>query len=564
MRASHPDQELIVLGVVAASGDAGRDAHSARQLRRGIGTAVRKAGLYGERTIVRTAPSFAAGVRAAVRSAPASFLVVGWPGQSGAKDDADLASSPPCDAAFLRSGEAGDWRRVLVAARGGPQAELALELALSIGHRYGADITLMHVERPSSGEQARQREHRLFQSLLARCRDYPRLHLHTVSTEEVSETIVKESQRFDLLVLGAALASGQPGEGLGEVPERVAAEASCTTVVVKAGTPPDPAIFQAPAPSINVLVDRWFADNTFHCREFSDIGLLVKAKRRARLTVSLAVMASEDRGALPNIVETLRAELQERHALLDELVVFDQEGVPLSSATEAPATLSRNGRGPAGARPGRAIWNSLGHLKGDIVAWLEGDIRNIHPRMVYGVVGPLLTHDGLQYVKGFYQRPETANDADFGDGRMQITELTARPLLNLFFPELSGVVEPLSREHAIRRSAVEQMPIFAGRGVEVGLLIDAFSRLGLRSIAQSDLESRVGHDLSLNEVTAQAFSVIQVIMKRLGERHDLHLLSFGQPSMKLILQRDEKYHLELVEAAEDELPPVAQSVISIP
>lgn len=541
--------EMVILGIVVASGDAGQDADRARNLRRRLRQLVRDSELSAARIVVRTAPSFAQGVRAAVVDEQPDLVALPWPGTEERHDGIDeLSIRPPCDTAFIRPVPPLSSSRILLAARGGPQAELALQLALKLSRGSGGELTVMHIDRPSSNAEARQRELRLFRSLIARCRRETKVAQRTISTDDVHDALLSEAERHDVLVLGAGLSRGDESP-LGDLPATVAGESNCSAVVVKTGTPIDPAFFSGPATPIDVVVDRWFADNTFHCREFADLDALFAAKQRSGLSVSVGVMVRSNPQAARGIVETIGAELVQRHPLVDQLLAFDLEGNVVALPFEDVVVRDGN---PSGGN-GLAMWNSLRHLNGDIVAWLDGDIRNIHPRMVYGVVGPLLTQDRLQYVKGFYQRPLTTDDAAFSQGRAQLTELTARPLLNLFLPELSGVVEPLGREHAIRRDALARIRLFAGNGVEVGLLIDVLRSFGLRSIAQSDLESRIGEDLTITEITGQALSVVQVILKRLGANRS-RALAKGNESMKLILQQGERYRLQLVEAGEVELP----------
>ena len=121
---------------------------------------------------------------------------------------------------------------------------------------------------------------------------------------------------------------------------------------------------------------------------------------------------------------------------------------------------------------GEALWKSLHVLDGDIVTWIDTDISNIQPRFVYGLLGPLLREPRIQYVKGFYQRPIREGDKLLAEGGGRVTELMARPLINLFFPELSGIIQPLAGEYAGRRALLESVPFFTGYGVEIGLLID--------------------------------------------------------------------------------------------
>lgn len=544
--------DVILLGIVPESADPGHDANEARLLRRKLARLGRGSSNPG-RVLVRSAPTFDGGVRSAIADERADALLLGW--NAGETDVLALIADPPCDTLVCRPHSGSRLRRVLLAVRGGPYAELALEVGLNIGRPAGAELTLMHIERPEAEGPSREREQRLFQELLLRCSEYRRVNVLTLTADDPAEAILAEAANHDLLILGAGIRPDDSHAGLGPVPERVLAKSVGGTIVVKAGNPVDPTIFEPPAPSIDLVVNRWFTNNTFHCREFNDLAGLVAVKERLGLSVSLAIMATGNSEGLPGLVENVRGELQERNSLLDEIAVFavdDEAQLPLQDlgVPVLPAT------GDDAGGPGRALWQSLRELRGDIVAWIDGDVRNSHARMVYGVVGPLLLHERLQYVKGFYERPLSVADAAFGgDGRLPITELTARPLLNLFFPELSGVVEPLCREHAVRRSAIAEMPIFAGQGVEVGLLIDFLERFGLDAIAQSDLERRVGQDLSVDRVTRKAFDVIQVMINRIGRRRDVDLLSAAHQTMKLILQDGEQYHIEQVEAGERELPP---------
>jgi glucosyl-3-phosphoglycerate synthase len=554
--------ELVALGIVEESGVAGRDAREARALRRRLHEVCEKAGRPETRVVVQTATSVADGVRDAVRTLRGDILALPWPAAS--QSSGELANSPPCDTVFIRPTRTTSWRRVLVAARGGPYAKLAFELALAISTNRSARVTLLHIDRPSTEQESRRREDELFEELSTGDGERALVQVKRITTEDVAGAISDAATGHQLVVLGAGITASSEQPALGAVPEAVAERCSGAVLVVKTGEPVDPAFFSGLRPPLDVIVDRWFAQNTFHCREFSDIAGLVEAKKRTKATVSLAIMARGDTASLPRVAETLRAQLQERYALLDEIAIFpvDPEGPAIESLGAGlrvyKARADGNGRGPEEG-PGSVLQQSIRLLSGDIIAWLDSDVRNVHPRMVYGVIGPLLTQEHIQYVKGFYERP-LARGRAFTEGRLQTTELTARPLLNLFFAELSGVVEPLCREHAARRRAIERLPIFAGQGVEVGLLIDVLEQYGLHAIAQSDLESRVGREVGVGYATRKAFSVIQVIMKRLGERHGVDLLSVAHPSMKMILQQAEQYHLEMVEAGEPELAPARERV----
>jgi glucosyl-3-phosphoglycerate synthase len=205
---------------------------------------------------------------------------------------------------------------------------------------------------------------------------------------------------------------------------------------------------------------------------------------------------------------------------------------------------------------GEALWKSLHVLSGDIIAWVDTDITNIHPRFIYGLLGPLLKHPRIQYVKGFYQRPIKMGEKFQAYGGGRVTELVARPLLNLFYPELSGVVQPLSGEYAGRRAVLEQVPFFSGYGVETGLLLDLLERCGLDAIAQTDLRVRVHHNQPLVGLSKMSFAILQVFIARLEDRYGIELLEKASRSMKMIVQEPERLALEIAEIGDVERPPM--------
>ena len=198
--------------------------------------------------------------------------------------------------------------------------------------------------------------------------------------------------------------------------------------------------------------------------------------------------------------------------------------------------------------------------RGDIVAWIDTDIVNIHPRFVYGILGPLLLNPNIQLVKGFYHRPLRVGNKLQTSGGGRVTELSARPLLNLFYPELSGVIQPLSGEYAGRRQALEKAVFFSGYGVETGLLIDVFERFGLNGIAQVDLLERIHHNQELEALSKMSFAIIQTVLRKLEERYERAIIEDVNKTMKLIHYGKDGYFLDVEEIAERERPPM----ISLP
>ncbi len=196
--------------------------------------------------------------------------------------------------------------------------------------------------------------------------------------------------------------------------------------------------------------------------------------------------------------------------------------------------------------------------RGDILIWLDTDIVNFHPRFVYGLLGPLITHPEIQFVKGFYRRPLRVGQKLQAGGGGRVTELTARPLLNLFFPELSGIIQPLSGEYGGRRVALQQLPFSSGYGVEIGLLIDLFERFGLDAIAQVDLQERIHHNQPLESLSKMSFAIIQTVMRRIERRYGIQMLEDVNKTMKLIRYGERRLLLDVDEIAELERPPMLE------
>jgi glucosyl-3-phosphoglycerate synthase len=315
------------------------------------------------------------------------------------------------------------------------------------------------------------------------------------------------------------------------------------------------------------MVDKWFVQNTFSSSEFADLRRLVEAKERQGVRISVGLPTLNEEATIRRVIRAIRSRLMERYPLVDELVVIDsrsedrtpeiaaEEGVPVFLHDEIlPECGTFRGKG-------EGLWKSLHVLSGDIVAWIDTDVSSAHPKFVYGIVGPLLIRPDIQFVKAFYQRPLKMGSDLQATGGGRVTELAARPILNLFFPELSGIVQPLSGEQAGRRALLEQLPFFSGYGVETGLLVDTLQRVGLGAIAQVDMKQRIHRNQSLYALSMMSFEILQVALRRVGEAHGTRLLEEANFTMKLITAAGGgKLHLEMRDIIDIERPPI----ISIP
>lgn len=562
--------KVIVLGVVEVpeKQDLSEAALQARAQRRLLREVARLG--HTERVQVRTTVRISReawqGIKEIVAEEKANLVIMGWKGESKSADRVfgttiqEIAKEPPCDVVVVKQRGLKQCGSILLPVRGGPHADLALKLVQSIADKFDAEVTLMHI-KVGDPHEAPSREERLFADFVARTQASGRIRHLSVIAPSVEEAVLAEAEEHNLVVLGA---SAQPEVGtlFGSVPENIAARADATVMVVKTGQPIDVSIFKPQPHPVSLAVDKWFAENTFHSREFSDVDELIALKREQGVTISLGLPSLNVERTIRTVVRVIKRELFDKKPLLDEIVLIDggstdrtveiarEYGIPIYFQKDLlPEYGSYQGKG-------EAIWKGLYVLKGGILVWIDTDTMNIHPKFVYGLVGPLLREDRIKLAKGFYGRPIPMGDPLYDTPSSLLTELTVRPVLNVLFPELSGVVEPLGGQWACRREVLEQVPLFSGYGVDYGLLIDTFIRYGLAAIGQSDLEERVQRDLPLSTLSQRAFALMQVGMKRGQARKEVTLLDEILPTMKLIRHDRGRLSLEVTEVEEVERPPM--------
>lgn len=265
---------------------------------------------------------------------------------------------------------------------------------------------------------------------------------------------------------------------------------------------------------------RWYERRTSRAADWP-VADLRAAKGATKVSVVLPALDEE---ATVGAVVRCVCEVAAGTGLVDEVVVMDS-GSTDGTAAAAEAAGARVEQASdvlpgLSSRPGKGevLWKSLAATGGDILVFLDADLESAEPHYVTGLLGPLLANRHVRLVKGCYERP-LAGDPVAAGGR--VTELVARPLLNLLFPALAAVVQPLSGEYAGRRDLLERLPFVSGYGVEVGLLLDTLAEAGLDAIAQVDLGRRDHTHQDHLALGRMASEVIQVVLSRAGRGAEL-------------------------------------------
>jgi glucosyl-3-phosphoglycerate synthase len=253
---------------------------------------------------------------------------------------------------------------------------------------------------------------------------------------------------------------------------------------------------------------------TFDHRDF----LLERLCEHKRETVTVVLPTRE----VADTIEPIVSRLLELGELVDQLLVVDAASD--DGTAEIAARLGAEVHQESELLPefgqargkGDAMWRALSVARGDIVVYLDSDTREFSPHFATGMLGPLICETGVEFVKGFFRRPYTTSDGrtlPLDGGR--VTELTARPLLSAFYPELAGMVQPLAGEVAARRAVFERLPFATGYAIETSMLFHARDLVGVGAMAQVDLEERLNHHQSLTDLGPMAYAVLRVILERL-------------------------------------------------
>lgn len=265
--------------------------------------------------------------------------------------------------------------------------------------------------------------------------------------------------------------------------------------------------------------EAWYHKRTSQWLDWP-LGELLERKQRFGIRISVVIPARNEERTVAGVVRSLVRALVSDVQLVDELVVMDSDSTDATGevAARAGATVHRAGdiAPELQSYPGKgeALWKSLLVTQGDVLVFVDADLTQWGPHFVTGLLGPLLADTDVQLVKGFYARVRTEADGSVSTEGGRVTELVARPVLSLWWPQLAGVVQPLAGEWAVRRSLIESLPIPVGYGVELSTLLDTASRHGLNALAQVDLGSRAHRHQANHDLAVMAAELLAVAERR--------------------------------------------------
>ena len=309
-------------------------------------------------------------------------------------------------------------------------------------------------------------------------------------------------------------------------------------------------------------IDGWLRTNTFHHSQFWDLQQLVEEKNRQGLIISLCIPTLNEELTIGKEIVLFKSELMDRYPLLDEIAVIDSGStdrtLEVAASFGADTYLAADILPEMGNKPGKGenLWKAIYQLKGDIIIYIDADIKNIHPRFAYGLLAPLIYRPEIKYVKAFYDRPLVTSKEVRASGGGRVTEILVRPLFSLFFPELSALIQPLSGEYAVRRNVLEQLPFPIGYGVETSHLIDVYTEWGLQAFGQTDLDQRVHRHQPTRDLGKMSFGILQSFLNRLRSRGIVPDLPTLTPILRQFQAHEETYEQVLFEIHEEERPPM--------
>lgn len=604
---------VIVLGVVEVPADqpltTGLDmARSYRALLDFLPSQIEVAGSQVRvDRMVKVAREVAVAVREAALAEKADLVLLHWKGYArepkrhlyGRIMD-EMLNKPACDIVVARPEGWRASRRILLPVRGGPSAERGLEIGVRLAEHLHLPLTVMHnvpVERAekdgdnhpmnsppaiSNVEALGEEPYIAFNGHLKRMQGKSRVRIERILTsgEDTAGALLAEARADDLMILGApASAEGEAAEpSLGPIVRKVSEEKGLPLLVVRACEAIDLTAYGEQAKKRrpgrkgweDLSFEHWFVENTYHGDEFKDADEFLKAKAACGLSISVALLTSNDAAHLYSTLTGLKRVLREMHPLADQIAVIDAGssdgtvdiarslGVEVFEASSLlPRQGSLHGRG-------ESLWKSLSVLWGDVVVWLDPRAQRFHPSTALSLAGPLLKMPHLQIVKAFEPfQPEKSKrgQSEQGEGEArdgfspvdmswggfvvprrqegfslrrvrvqalkpsdletltptQMATLPPRTILQVLYPALAGVIAPFGHDTAARREAMLDVPIFAGENMDLGLLLSIAAEYGSGAIAQVELRHAqpAPHP---QPGLRNAIDVLQVLARRLPDQ----------------------------------------------
>ncbi len=300
-------------------------------------------------------------------------------------------------------------------------------------------------------------------------------------------------------------------------------------------------------------VERWLSTRSWSATD-RPLHQILAAKQRTGRSVSVVLPALNEEETVGDIVAVIRHDLMQQVPLVDEIVVVDSGSTDRTSevAAAAGATVVHRDtilpRIPAVPGKGEVLWRSLLVTSGDIVCFIDADLKEFSSDFVSGIVGPLLTNPEVDLVKGMYDRPLRGAAGQGG----RVTELMARPLLNMHWPQLAGFVQPLGGEYAARRGLLEQLPFPVGYGVELGMLVDALHLVGLDALAQVDVGVRKHRHQDGQALGRMSAAIYRTAQLRLARGHLI------RPSLTQFERGEDGFEPRTYSVDTEERPPMVE------
>lgn len=309
-------------------------------------------------------------------------------------------------------------------------------------------------------------------------------------------------------------------------------------------------------------IENWLENKTFHHSQFWDLLKLVEQKEKKGLKISLCIPTLNEEKTIGKEIVIFKSELVNRYPLIDEIAVIDSgstdKTLEVAASFGADTYLAEDILPEAGHKKGKGenLWKAIYQLKGDIIVYVDADIANIHPRFVYGLVGPLLYEDEIKYVKAFYDRPLAFSQGVRPSGGGRVTEILVRPLFSMFLPELSAIIQPLSGEYAVRRDVLEKIAFPIGYGVETSHILDVYKQWGMNAFAQTDLDQRVHRNQATTALGKMSFGILQSFLTRLEQFDMIKDMAELQKIYRHFEAQDSEYRIIEKEIQEEERPPM--------